>query len=175
MINPHIIIDTTHPIETITYSFVQLSFGKVIITTTQYGICSIAFYTSSQHAVDELKRQFPDIPRQEGEVDQQLLSYLQHTQDTNIPIRLHLHPTEFQLQVWKALLTIPFGHMSTYGEIARQIGKPKASRAVGTAIGSNPIAILIPCHRVIQSSGKLGGYRWGIEQKARIIEWEREN
>jgi hypothetical protein len=111
MTNPHIIIDTAHPIETIKYSFAQLPFGKIIIATTQYGICSIAFYTSSQQAVDELKRQFHDSSVQEGKLDQKLISYLQHTQDSNISIRLHLCATEFQLQVWKALLTIPFGHM----------------------------------------------------------------
>lgn len=174
MTNPHIIIDSTHPIKTIKYSFAQIPFGKIIIASTQYGICSIAFYTSPQQAVDELKRYFPDTSIQEGKLDPKLLSYFQNTQDTSISIRLHLCATEFQVRVWQALLAIPFGHMSTYGEIARQIGKPKASRAVGTAIGNNPIAILIPCHRVIQFSGKLGGYKWGIEQKARIIEWERK-
>jgi AraC family transcriptional regulator of adaptative response/methylated-DNA-[protein]-cysteine methyltransferase len=87
-------------------------------------------------------------------------------------IALHVKGTEFQLKVWAALLEIPFGELSNYGEIAQQIGHSKASRAVGTAIGSNPIALLIPCHRVVQANGKLGGFKWGLERKAAIIAWE---
>ena len=87
-------------------------------------------------------------------------------------LKLHLKGTEFQLKVWESLLKIPQGGLTTYGEIANGIYKPKASRAVGTAIGSNPVALLIPCHRVIQSSGKLGGYMWGVARKQAIIGWE---
>ncbi len=87
-------------------------------------------------------------------------------------IKLHLNGTGFQLKVWEALLKIPIGHLSTYGNIATNIEKPTASRAVGTVIGSNPVAFLIPCHRVIQCSGLLGGYMWGLTRKAAIIGWE---
>ena len=87
-------------------------------------------------------------------------------------IKLHLKGTDFQLKVWETLLKIPFGNLSTYGTIAKQIEKPSASRAVGTAIGDNPVAFLIPCHRVIQSTGTLGGYMWGIDRKQAIIGWE---
>jgi AraC family transcriptional regulator of adaptative response/methylated-DNA-[protein]-cysteine methyltransferase len=80
--------------------------------------------------------------------------------------------TPFQLKVWETLLKIPTGNLSTYGTIAREIDKPKASRAIGTAIGSNPVAFLIPCHRVIQSTGNLGGYKWGNTRKTAIIGWE---
>ena len=80
--------------------------------------------------------------------------------------------TNFQLKVWEALLRIPAGAVSTYSHIARSIGQPKAQRAVGTAIGSNPVAFLIPCHRVIQSTGKLGGYHWGETRKSAIVGWE---
>lgn len=177
MTHPHIIIDTTHPIETIKYSFAQLPFGDIIIATTAYGICSLTFYTDKEQAVEDLQAQFPNIPllHTQDSMQQEALSILQNREDTKHTIRLHIQGTEFQLRVWQALLNIPFGHYSTYREIARQISKPKASRAVGTAIGNNPIAILIPCHRVIQSSGKLGGYKWGIERKTQIIEWERNS
>jgi AraC family transcriptional regulator of adaptative response/methylated-DNA-[protein]-cysteine methyltransferase len=74
--------------------------------------------------------------------------------------------------VWETLLKIPIGNLSTYGTIAKEIEKPKASRAIGTAIGSNPVAFLIPCHRVIQSSGNIGGYLWGNTRKSAIIGWE---
>ena len=92
---------------------------------------------------------------------------------TNLPqLKLHLKGTPFQLKVWEALLTIPKGQLSTYGALPKAIDKPKASRAVGTAIGKNPVAFLIPCHRVIQSSGTFGGYMWGPTRKAAIIGWE---
>ncbi len=87
-------------------------------------------------------------------------------------IKLHLKGTDFQLKVWETLLKIPMGQLTTYGTIAHRIGNPNASRAVGTAIGSNPVAFLIPCHRVIQSSGAFGGYMWGETRKTAIIGWE---
>jgi AraC family transcriptional regulator of adaptative response/methylated-DNA-[protein]-cysteine methyltransferase len=85
---------------------------------------------------------------------------------------LHLKGTDFQLKVWQTLLKIPLGRLTTYGAIANNIEKPNASRAVGTAIGSNPVAFLIPCHRVIQSTGTFGGYMWGNTRKTAIIGWE---
>lgn len=87
-------------------------------------------------------------------------------------IKLHLNGTPFQLKVWETLLKIPMGKLSTYGSIAKEIDKPKASRAIGTAIGNNPVAFLIPCHRVIQSTGNIGGYMWGNTRKSAIIGWE---
>jgi AraC family transcriptional regulator, regulatory protein of adaptative response / methylated-DNA-[protein]-cysteine methyltransferase len=80
--------------------------------------------------------------------------------------------TNFQIQVWRALLKVPFGGTITYQNLAETIDRPKAARAVGNAVGSNPIAYLIPCHRVIRNSGELGGYRWGIERKSSILGWE---
>jgi AraC family transcriptional regulator of adaptative response/methylated-DNA-[protein]-cysteine methyltransferase len=87
-------------------------------------------------------------------------------------IKLHLNGTPFQLKVWQSLLNIPQGKLTTYGAIAKSIGSPKSSRAVGTAIGVNPIAYLIPCHRVIRSSGEMGGYMWGVTRKSAMIGWE---
>ena len=87
-------------------------------------------------------------------------------------VKLHLKGTPFQIKVWNALLHIPSGSLKSYLDIAGEIGDAKASRAVGTAIGSNPIAYLIPCHRVITSSGNLGGYHWGIDRKSAIIGYE---
>src|SRR5690606_11102155 len=87
-------------------------------------------------------------------------------------VKLHLKGSDFQLKVWESLLKIPLGQLSTYGALAQQIGQATAARAVGTAIGNNPIAYLIPCHRVIQATGALGGYMWGKSRKAAIIGWE---
>ena len=100
------------------------------------------------------------------------ISILQSNHHDLSEIKLHLKGTEFQLKVWESLLKIPMGELTTYGEIAKNIGNNKASRAVGTAIGSNPVAFLIPCHRVIQSSGHFGGYMWGTTRKTVIIGWE---
>ena len=87
-------------------------------------------------------------------------------------IKLHLKGTDFQLKVWEVLLKVPMGGMTTYGDIAARIEKPKACRAVGTAVGDNPVAYLIPCHRVIRSTGEFGNYHWGIERKELILGWE---
>ena len=95
--------------------------------------------------------------------------------DENQVIRLKITGTSFQKEVWKALLNIPLMETTSYGKIAEGVGKPKASRAVGTAVGSNPISLIIPCHRVITASGKLGGYRWNVDRKRRILDWEKEN
>ena len=89
-------------------------------------------------------------------------------------IVLHLYGTDFQIEVWKALLEIPFGKTSTYSDIAKAINNPRALRAVGTAIGRNPVAILVPCHRVLRSDGGIGGYYWGIEKKKILLEWESD-
>jgi AraC family transcriptional regulator of adaptative response/methylated-DNA-[protein]-cysteine methyltransferase len=87
-------------------------------------------------------------------------------------VKLHLKGTSFQLKVWETLLKIPLGGLSTYGKIAEQIQSPGASRAVGAAIGSNPVAYLIPCHRVIRTAGEIGEYHWGSTRKTAIIGWE---
>ena len=87
-------------------------------------------------------------------------------------IKLHLKGTSFQIKVWETLLKIPVGSLSTYGNIAKQIQNPKAARAVGSAIGDNPVAFLIPCHRVIQSTGNFGQYHWGSNRKTAMIGWE---
>ena len=89
---------------------------------------------------------------------------------TKIP--LHLKGTEFQCKVWEALLEIPYGTITTYSNIAEKVGRPKAQRAVGTAIGKNPILFLIPCHRVVAANGKLGGFYWGIDKKVMLLNRE---
>jgi AraC family transcriptional regulator of adaptative response/methylated-DNA-[protein]-cysteine methyltransferase len=91
---------------------------------------------------------------------------------TNASIRLHLSGTNFQLKVWEALLRIPEGTLVTYEDIAVYIGLPKATRAVGSAVGHNPIPVIIPCHRAIRKSGDIGGYRWGTARKLALVGWE---
>jgi AraC family transcriptional regulator of adaptative response/methylated-DNA-[protein]-cysteine methyltransferase len=88
------------------------------------------------------------------------------------PLKVLLKDSPFQLKVWEALLKVPMGKLTNYRSLARQMGRPKASRAVGSALGKNAIAFLIPCHRVIRETGALGGYRWGLERKTAMLSWE---
>ena len=157
------------------YSFAESPFGNIIIASTNKGICHMAFYEhSDDQALTLLKNHFPNARYEQrlDRIQQNALFIFQHDWSKLNQIKLHLKGSEFQLKVWQALLTIPIGHLSTYGTIAQCIEKPTASRAVGTAIGSNPVAYLIPCHRVIQSTGEIGGYMWGSNRKAAIIGWE---
>jgi AraC family transcriptional regulator of adaptative response/methylated-DNA-[protein]-cysteine methyltransferase len=158
----------------INYSFAETPFGNILVASTAKGVCYMAFAEDEQHAWNELQQHFPNAHfKQMVDIIQQQALYI-FTQDWQQlkNIKLHLKGTSFQLKVWETLLKIPMGQLSTYGNIAAVIEKPTASRAVGTAIGSNPVAFLIPCHRVIQSTGLLGGYMWGPTRKAAIIGWE---
>lgn len=158
----------------INYSFGLTPFGKILIASTPKGICHLAFEEDEKKAIQDLIPHFPkasySAASDEGHL--QAVQFFASPNGENKPIKLHLKGTEFQLKVWAALLEIPMGGLTTYGSIAAQINQAKASRAVGTAIGSNPIAYLIPCHRVIQSSGQFGGYMWGALRKSAIIGWE---
>ncbi|WP_185204998.1 bifunctional helix-turn-helix domain-containing protein/methylated-DNA--[protein]-cysteine S-methyltransferase [Chryseobacterium sp. C3] len=158
----------------INYSFSESPFGKVIAASTEKGICYMAFETDHHKALGDLQAKFPNASFFERKDDFQnnALSIFSKDWSELNTIKLHLKGTDFQLKVWESLLTIPMGKLSTYGNLADKIGNPNASRAVGTAIGSNPVAFLIPCHRVIQSTGKIGGYMWGSERKQLIIGWE---
>lgn len=158
----------------INFSFAETSFGKIIVASTNKGICHLAFSESNTLAFEELQTIFPNATfNQKFDTFQQEALQIFFNDWTNLnKIKLHLKGTKFQLKVWEALLSIPYGNLSTYGEIAKTIEHPKASRAVGTAIGNNPIAYLIPCHRVIQKSGNIGGYHWNPIRKKVIIGWE---
>jgi AraC family transcriptional regulator, regulatory protein of adaptative response / methylated-DNA-[protein]-cysteine methyltransferase len=158
----------------INYSYAESPFGNILVASTTKGICYIAFADDEQKALVDLQHHFPKARlKQMVDLIQQKALYI-FTQDWSQihQIKLHLKATDFQLKVWEALLKIPMGHLSTYGSIAAQLNNPNASRAVGTAIGSNPVAFLIPCHRVIQSTGTIGGYMWGPTRKTAIIGWE---
>jgi AraC family transcriptional regulator of adaptative response/methylated-DNA-[protein]-cysteine methyltransferase len=159
---------------TIHYSFAESPFGTILVASTSKGICYMAFADEETSALADLKQRFPRaaFKQMTDLIQQNALYFFTHDWTKLDQIKLHLKGTEFQLKVWEALLKIPMGKLSTYGQIARDINIPKASRAIGTAIGSNPVAFLIPCHRVIQSGGTIGGYMWGGTRKAAIIGWE---
>lgn len=156
------------------FSFADSPFGDMIVASTTKGVCYMAFCDNEANALNDLKQKFPNatLHRKLDMLQQNALFIFQNDWSKLSDIKLHLKGTDFQLKVWEALLKIPMGQLSTYSNIAKHVGNPKASRAVGTAIGSNPIAFLIPCHRVIQSSGSIGGYMWGNTRKTAIIGWE---
>lgn len=158
----------------INYSFAESPFGNLIVASTSKGVCYMAFEDDENEAFDNLKRKFPNaaFERKLDLLQQNALFIFQNDWSKLSEIKLHLKGTGFQLKVWESLLKIPLGKLSTYRNIAEQVGNPNASRAVGTAIGNNPVAYLIPCHRVIQSAGNFGGYMWGPTRKAAIIGWE---
>lgn len=158
----------------INYSFAESPFGNIIVASTQKGVCFMAFAEDETIGFNDLKHKFPNaaFSRKLDLAQQNALFIFQNDWSKLSEIKLHLKGTDFQLKVWETLLKIPMGQLSTYGTIAQQIQKPNASRAVGTAIGNNPVAFLIPCHRVIQSSGVFGGYMWGNTRKTAIIGWE---
>jgi AraC family transcriptional regulator of adaptative response/methylated-DNA-[protein]-cysteine methyltransferase len=158
----------------INYSFAGSPFGKILIASTSRGICYLAFADEETHALEELRKMFPNASYRNlsDTLQQKALSFFSLDWRNPDQIRLHLKGTSFQLKVWEALLKIPMGKLSTYGTIAGYINKPAASRAVGSAIGDNPVAFLIPCHRVIQSTGAFGQYHWGSVRKTAMIGWE---
>jgi len=158
----------------INFSFAESPFGNIIVASTTKGICHMAFADDKTQAFEHLQQQFPKATYNQvvDLIQQNALFIFTHDWHKLKQIKLHLTGTAFQLKVWETLLKIPMGNLSTYGSIAKNIESPKASRAVGTAIGHNPVAFLIPCHRVIQASGHSGGYMWGNTRKRAIIGWE---
>lgn len=158
----------------INYFFYETHYGLAIITSTQQGICFLGFGEKEEMFNDLTKRfQGATLQQEKSDFHKTALNAIE-TQQTATLLPLHLKGTSFQLSVWKALLQIPLGKTSTYKQIAQQITNPKAIRAVGTAIGQNPISYFIPCHRVIRTDGNLGGYHWGIELKKQLLNKERE-
>nr|WP_290935429.1 methylated-DNA--[protein]-cysteine S-methyltransferase [Haliscomenobacter sp.] len=158
----------------INYSFAESPFGNLIVASTNKGVCFMGFYEDEPTAFAALQAHFPnaEFSRKLDMIQQNALFIFQNDWSKLHEIKLHLKGTDFQLKVWETLLKIPMGQLATYGAIAQKIGNPNASRAVGTAIGSNPVAFLIPCHRVIQSTGTFGGYMWGPTRKTAMIGWE---
>nr|WP_068892709.1 methylated-DNA--[protein]-cysteine S-methyltransferase [Pedobacter panaciterrae] len=159
---------------TINYSYAESPFGSLIVASTKKGICYMAFTDDQTDALAMLKNMFPNAKyHQLLDMIQQNALYI-FTQDWSRlnEIKLHLKGTAFQIKVWETLLKVPVGGLSTYASIASAINNPKANRAVGSAIGNNPVAFLIPCHRVIKSTGEFGQYHWGSSRKTAIIGWE---
>jgi AraC family transcriptional regulator, regulatory protein of adaptative response / methylated-DNA-[protein]-cysteine methyltransferase len=157
------------------YSVAETVFGNILIASTNKGICHISFLNEVQEPPEsDVLLRFPaaTLEQKTDLHQQQALKMFRDDWSDLDRVKLHLKGTPFQIKVWHALLQIPSGALKSYQEIAKEVGDPNASRAVGTAVGNNPIAFLIPCHRVITSSGNLGGYHWGVDRKSAMIAME---
>lgn len=156
------------------HSFAETPFGNILVASTPKGICHMAFADDENTALQNLYHLFPNAAfKQMVDLAQQNVLYIfTHDWGRLDQVKLHLKGTSFQLKVWETLLKIPMGRLTTYGAIARHMNRPTASRAVGSAVGDNPVAFLIPCHRVIQSTGLFGQYHWGSTRKTAMIGWE---
>ncbi|HEX6316571.1 MAG TPA: methylated-DNA--[protein]-cysteine S-methyltransferase [Gemmatimonadaceae bacterium] len=163
----------------ITAGFHESPFGEALIATTERGICALTFHEGNRRAaLRDLAERWPgativDDARRNAAVASRIFTSLEvRDPESVIPLGLLVRGTNFQVKVWRALLQIPVGRVATYEDIATAIGSPAAVRAVGTAVGRNPVAFLIPCHRVIRTTGALGGYRWGLPRKRAMLAWE---
>jgi AraC family transcriptional regulator, regulatory protein of adaptative response / methylated-DNA-[protein]-cysteine methyltransferase len=162
---------------TMQYGFHPTPFGECLLAKTERGVCALRFLTtpSRQTTLQKLRDEWPAARFVEddddtGEICQHV--FRTASEDDRTPFHLYLRGTNFQLKVWQALLSVPAGRLTNYRDLAAIISTPKAARAVGSAVGRNPIAYLIPCHRVIRNLGVIGDYRWGHERKQAMIGWE---
>jgi AraC family transcriptional regulator of adaptative response/methylated-DNA-[protein]-cysteine methyltransferase len=160
------------------YTIAGSPLGRMLIAATDKGICAIQFANSDQQLQQGLMREFPFAVRRRDDAAlsqwQENLTRLMQGHETNPSLPLDIRATAFQRRVWECLQRIPRGETRSYGAVAKKIGMPTASRAVARACATNPVAIAIPCHRVVRQDGELGGYRWGIERKEQLLALERQ-
>ncbi len=161
----------------IRYTCADSPLGRMLIAATERGICSIQFGRSDGELMAGLKREFPFAARKadEGGLQSWVSSLLRHMRGKNLDssLPLDIRATAFQRRVWEYLQSIPFGATRSYSQVAKEIGRPSAVRAVARACATNPVAVAIPCHRVVRQDGSMGGYRWGIERKKTLLELEQ--
>lgn len=160
----------------VAYAVAESALGRTLVATTALGVCRVAFGASDEALLQELRAEYPKaevVPA--GPEAQAWVQEVVRTVDApGLPadVQLDVHGTAFQLRVWKALQRIPVGQTASYADVARAIHAPRAVRAVARACASNPVAVLVPCHRVVRSDGALGGYRWGVARKKRLLDTE---
>jgi AraC family transcriptional regulator, regulatory protein of adaptative response / methylated-DNA-[protein]-cysteine methyltransferase len=163
----------------IRYTCADSPLGRMLIAATERGICAIQFARSDGELIEGLKREFPFATRKSDQAGLQswVDSLLKHMRgkalDSSLP--LDIRATAFQRRVWTYLQSIPFGATRSYSQVAQAIGQPSACRAVARSCATNPVAVAIPCHRVVREDGSMGGYRWGIERKKALQEMERQD
>lgn len=158
------------------YSINNSPFGLILIASTKHGVCLVSMAFEKQKAVESLLKKYPHATIEECKMPEHdaFMSFFDLNDKKETKLSIHLTGTIFQMEVWKELTNIPFGQITSYSQVAENIGNPKANRAVGTAIGKNPIFFVIPCHRVIKSTGEIGNYYWGNKLKTEILNWEKD-
>jgi AraC family transcriptional regulator of adaptative response/methylated-DNA-[protein]-cysteine methyltransferase len=162
----------------INYTITDSSMGRLLVAMTERGVCAVRMSDTDAELEKDLREEFPhaEIKRDDSALREQLQKILNHL-DHNEPrldLPLDIRATAFQRQVWEKLRAIPYGQTVSYGDVAKSLGNPGAVRAVGRACATNPVALVIPCHRVVREDQSLGGYRWGLERKKKLLQKERE-
>lgn len=159
----------------INYGFHESPFGCCLIAVTGRGICGLSFHDEcgKEEGLTTLRKNWPNaVIIENPEITSGYFNKIFVNKADPVPLKLYVKGTNFQIKVWEALLKIPEGGLASYDDIARKIGHPSSNRAVGNAVGSNPVSYLIPCHRVIQKMGRIGNYHWGAARKKAILGWE---
>ena len=156
---------------TLSYGWFNGPFGRTLAIATDRGLCGLAFSeeVGDDAAMADMRQRWPEATYVENP---SAVAPFVEAAFGGGEATLHLIGAPFQIKVWEALLSVPSGHVTTYSDLARAIGAPKAVRAVGTAVGRNPISWLIPCHRALRKTGALGGYHWGLPVKRAMLAWE---
>ncbi|HIF43624.1 MAG TPA: methylated-DNA--[protein]-cysteine S-methyltransferase, partial [Dehalococcoidia bacterium] len=159
------------------HTLVACPMGRLLVAATDKGVCSVKLGNSDEALKENLQSEFPSATHQQdgGHLaiwTAEILSYLDG-EKTGLDLPLDIQATAFQQQVWQALREIPYGETRTYQQVAENMGKGNASRAVGTACGANPVALVVPCHRVLRKDGGLGGYSWGLDRKQSLLDMEQ--
>jgi AraC family transcriptional regulator of adaptative response/methylated-DNA-[protein]-cysteine methyltransferase len=163
----------------ITYTIVASPLGQLLVAVTERGVCAVRMGDTDADVEKDLRAEFPaaTIERDDAALCAPVKKILNHltNKEPQLDLPLDIRSTAFQRQVWEQLRAIPYGSTVSYGEVAKALGKPGAVRAVGRACATNPVALVIPCHRVVREDQSLGGYRWGLERKQKLIDFERKN
>ncbi|MFQ5933706.1 MAG: bifunctional DNA-binding transcriptional regulator/O6-methylguanine-DNA methyltransferase Ada [Dehalococcoidia bacterium] len=161
----------------IAYTIVDCPLGRLLVAATEKGVCAVKLGDRDSDLHDDLRSEYPDaeLHPDEGSLGEWIKAFLGYL-NGNVPyldLPVDIRATVFQRQVWESLKAIPYGQTRSYREIAETLGRPKAARAVGGACAANPVALVVPCHRVVREDGNLGGYRWGLKRKAALLAKER--
>jgi AraC family transcriptional regulator of adaptative response/methylated-DNA-[protein]-cysteine methyltransferase len=160
------------------YTIASSPLGQLLVAVTERGVCAVRMADTDAELENDLRAEFPaaTIRRDDSALRKTVKRVLNHLTDKEpqLDLPLDIRATAFQRQVWEKLRAIPYGQTVSYGEVATALGKPGAVRAVGRACATNPVALVIPCHRVVREDRSLGGYRWGLERKQQLLDRERE-